>query len=106
MIPYLLRRMDKAFRAAGRVQSIGGPLPELPIEVFKGHVHVVPFPEDDIIGLVQELGADRVLLGSDFPHPEGLAEPSAFLDCLGGLRAHDVDWIARGNGAVLLGLGP
>jgi predicted TIM-barrel fold metal-dependent hydrolase len=37
-------------------------------------------------GLVDLLGAGRVMFGSDFPHPEGLANPAAFaaeLDPLG-----------------------
>ena len=30
----------------------------------------------DLSGLIDLIGADRVLFGSDFPHPEGLAEPA------------------------------
>jgi len=29
-------------------------------------------------GLVDLIGADRVMFGSDFPHPEGLAEPATY----------------------------
>ena len=34
-----------------------------------------PFPEEDIAGLVELIGADRVLFGSDWPHPEGTPQP-------------------------------
>ena len=56
-----------------------------------------PFPEDDIVGLVGLLGPERVLFGSDWPHPEGLAEPLAFGDLLGGLGAEDRAAVMRGN---------
>lgn len=105
-ISYLLHRMDKAFRATTRVPSIGGSLDELPSEVFVRHVHVVPFSEDDVVGLVRTIGADRVLLGSDYPHPEGLEDPSSFLDVIADLPTQDRTLVARGNAARLLGLEP
>lgn len=48
---------------------------EHPVEVFKRAVYVNPFWEDDVIKLVDRIGEDHVLFGSDYPHPEGLAEP-------------------------------
>jgi hypothetical protein len=30
--------------------------------------------------VVQSLGAEHVLAGSDYPHPEGLANPAEFAD--------------------------
>ena len=46
-----------------------------PSEMIKQNVYVSPFFENDVVELAQLLGADRVLAGSDYPHPEGLAEP-------------------------------
>jgi predicted TIM-barrel fold metal-dependent hydrolase len=103
-VAMLLQRMDKAFRAAGSVPTIGGLLEELPAEVFRRHVYVSPFFEDDVSGLVREIGAERVLLGSDYPHPEGVAEPIDFLARLDGLDDRDVRRIARDNAAELLGI--
>ena len=37
-----------------------------------------PFFEDDIPSLCDALGAEHVLAGSDYPHPEGLASPAEF----------------------------
>ena len=51
---------------------------EDPIETFKRHVWVNPFHEDNMAGLIDTLGADRIMFGSDFPHPEGLADPAAY----------------------------
>jgi predicted TIM-barrel fold metal-dependent hydrolase len=46
-----------------------------PCDSFREHVSVAPFYEDDIRTLVAVHGEDRVLLGSDWPHPEGLETP-------------------------------
>ncbi len=46
-----------------------------PIEVFRQHVWINPFWEDDLDKVVEWMGADRVLFGSDWPHIEGLPSP-------------------------------
>ena len=51
---------------------------EHPSDVLRRHVWINPFHEDDMGRLVDAFGADRVLFGSDFPHPEGLGEPLEF----------------------------
>jgi predicted TIM-barrel fold metal-dependent hydrolase len=63
--------------------------PEDPVAVFKRNIFVHPFHEDDPQGLVELLGADNILFGSDYPHPEGMADPLSFADDLEGLP-HDV----------------
>ena len=35
------------------------------------HLYLTPYPEDDVLPLVELMGADHVLFGSDYPHPEG-----------------------------------
>lgn len=49
-----------------------------PVEQFRQHVWVAPFWEDNLLEVVRHLGADQVLFGSDYPHPEGLAEPRQY----------------------------
>ncbi len=51
--------------------------PEHPVDVFKRNIFVHPFHEEDPKGLVDLLGADNVLFGSDYPHPEGMSDPLA-----------------------------
>jgi predicted TIM-barrel fold metal-dependent hydrolase len=46
-----------------------------PVEAFKANVWVAPFWEDDLAEAVGHIGAERVIFGSDWPHPEGMAEP-------------------------------
>ncbi len=61
-----------------------------------------PFPEDDIPHVVDLIGADRVLLGSDWPHLEGTPEPIDYLAQLDKLDAASVRRIMRDNGLELL----
>jgi predicted TIM-barrel fold metal-dependent hydrolase len=52
---------------------------ENPVEVFRRNVWVHAFHEPDPKGLI-DLGipADHIMFGSDFPHPEGMADPLAY----------------------------
>jgi len=49
------------------------------------------------MGLIDILGVDRVLFGSDYPHPEGMSDPISFVDELKGLPHADVAKIMGGN---------
>jgi predicted TIM-barrel fold metal-dependent hydrolase len=74
-----------------------------PIEQFKHNIYISPFHEDNIERLIDTLGADHVLFGSDFPHPEGLAEPCSYLDHLPqGLADEDLRCIMGGNLARIM----
>ena len=53
--------------------------------------------DEDPIGLVKLIGADNVLFGSDFPHPEGMYDPISFVDQLEGLSDTDKAKIMGGN---------
>ena len=75
---------------------------EDPVEVFKRNVYVHPFHEEDPVGLCKLIGADRVLFGSDWPHPEGMADPITFVDDLVGLSDQDVRKVMGGNLAHLM----
>jgi len=66
---------------------LGGQLPLRPSEALAGHLWVCPFPEDDVTELIGVIGADHVLFGSDYPHPEGLREPRDFAGRLDGCDA-------------------
>ncbi len=70
---------------------------EDPVQVFKRNVFVHPFHEEDPKGLVELLGADNVLFGSDYPHPEGMSDPITFVDDLEGLDPASVAKVMGGN---------
>jgi predicted TIM-barrel fold metal-dependent hydrolase len=76
---------------------------EDPVEQFKSHVWISPFHEDNLTRLIDTVGASQVLFGSDFPHPEGLAEPCSYVDHLpAGLSDEDVRNIMGGNLARIM----
>ena len=76
---------------------------EDPVEAFKRNVYVAPFHEDDIAQLIDVLGIDHLLFGSDYPHPEGLAEPCSYADHLPpGLPEADAAKIMGGNLARIM----
>jgi predicted TIM-barrel fold metal-dependent hydrolase len=75
---------------------------EDPIEVFKRSIHISPFWEEDLGALAGLIGEERVLFGSDYPHPEGLAEPATYIDQLAGVAAETVRKIMGGNLARLM----
>jgi predicted TIM-barrel fold metal-dependent hydrolase len=76
-----------------------------PVEQFTEHIWVAPFWEDDLAEVVGLIGADQVLFGSDYPHPEGLAEPRDYTKLVAELddpvAARKILW---GNTAMLTGL--
>lgn len=75
---------------------------EDPVAVFKRNIYVNPFWEDDMTQLVDLVGADHILFGSDYPHPEGLGDPISYVDELTGLSDEDVRKIMGGNLAELM----
>jgi predicted TIM-barrel fold metal-dependent hydrolase len=69
-----------------------------PVAQFKKNFYVSPFHEDDLAGLIEHLGVDHILFGSDYPHPEGLAYPTSYVDHLpAGLSTEDKAKIMGGN---------
>ncbi|HEX3899494.1 MAG TPA: amidohydrolase family protein [Mycobacteriales bacterium] len=55
---------------------------ENPVEVVRRNIYISPFWEENYAELAELLGEEHVLFGSDYPHPEGLAEPANFVNDL------------------------
>jgi len=70
---------------------------EDPVAVFKRNIWVHPFLEDDVYDIIDIMGADHVLFGSDFPHPEGVGDPISFVDRLDRLSEEDKAKVMGGN---------
>jgi predicted TIM-barrel fold metal-dependent hydrolase len=100
----LLRGIDKAARLASSGPWLGGKLTEAPSDIFRRHVYVSPYFEDDLTELGELIGVDHILFGSDWPHAEGVPEPLDFLKYLDGFSTDETRDIMRNNGADLLGL--
>ncbi len=65
---------------------------------------VSPFYENDLAELGELIGVDHMLMGSDWPHTEGLAEPLSFVDDLldAGFGQDDIQKICHDNTAALV----
>ena len=103
-IPHFIRHMDKS-RGMGRNGPwLGGPLSERPSHIFRRHVRVVPYPEDDTVELAERLGTtDCLLMGSDWPHAEGMREPADYYAKVKRLGDDARRRFLRDNGLSLLG---
>ena len=101
-VPHFITHMDKS-RGMGRNGPwIGGKLTERPSQIFLRHVRVAPYPEDDVAKIAHDLpDVDCLVMGSDFPHAEGLAEPVEFADLVSSLSEADQRKILRDNAAKL-----
>ena len=70
--------------------------------MLKRNIWVHPFHEEDPGGLIDLIGADRVVFGSDYPHPEGMSNPVAYVDELEGLDKEDIARVMGGNLAEIM----
>ena len=76
--------------------------PENPLEAMRRCIHISPFWEEDFGHLAELLGPDRVLFGSDYPHPEGLGDPVTFAEEIRHLGDELVRKVMGGNLARLM----
>jgi hypothetical protein len=71
-------------------------------EEVRNRIHISPFWEEDLAELSSIVGVERVPFGSDWPHPEGLADPIRYVDELTKLTEPDRAKIMGGNMARLV----
>ncbi|WP_416211383.1 amidohydrolase family protein [Frankia sp. Cas3] len=96
-VPHLLAGLSKIYR------QMPQEFAEHPVDVFHRNVWVNPFWENDVKETIDVVGADRVIFGSDYPHPEGMAEPLAYLDELAGFDPALQQRVMRDNALAFLG---
>jgi predicted TIM-barrel fold metal-dependent hydrolase len=101
-VGYLLKALNHAAAFSIKDLWLGGKLDERPGDIFRRHVWVAPYPEENAKSLVELIGADHVLFGSDFPHSEGMAEPITFVKKLDGLSDDAVAQVMGDNIRELL----
>jgi predicted TIM-barrel fold metal-dependent hydrolase len=95
-VPYAIRKMDHAFMMGRKAKF--GDLNERPSHIFRRHFVVAPFPEENVRRVVDEVGIDPIVFGSDFPHGEGLAWPKEYVGAqLAGFTDQEVQTIMRDN---------
>jgi predicted TIM-barrel fold metal-dependent hydrolase len=73
---WVFHLFEKLTKTYGQVPHL---FPEDPRETFRRHIWVSPFYEDELKSLLRLIGAEHILMGSDYPHVEGLAEPASYI---------------------------
>ncbi len=94
----LWKKLKKSFGQAPKMY------PEDPRETFRRHVWVSPYYEDDLGALRELIGPSQMLMGSDWPHAEGLVDPTDYVDDLRrfGIPDDECRMIMRDNAAALV----
>jgi predicted TIM-barrel fold metal-dependent hydrolase len=102
--PAMLRKMDKVRGMAKNGHWPGGQLTRRPSVIFRENIYVVAYPEDDVADIAEKSGgSDFLLMGSDYPHAEGVASPREFVhEALGGLSDEVAADIMYRNGRRFL----
>jgi predicted TIM-barrel fold metal-dependent hydrolase len=75
-----------------------------PVEQFTDQVWVAPYYEDDMARLKDEIGVERLLFGSDFPHTEGLPEPTMFVKDIPSFTEAETKAVMRDNVLELMNI--
>ena len=90
-VPWLMQSFERAYGQEPRSFF------EDPVETFRRHIWIAPFHEDSVLKLKNLLGAENLLLGSDWPHAEGLHDPTDFAKDLDGFTEEEVKMVMRDN---------
>jgi predicted TIM-barrel fold metal-dependent hydrolase len=104
-VPYLLHRLDHIGGGAmtsRRISAFGEPLKDRPSEIFRRNIWVSPWPEENVPNFAKIIGVDHVLMGSDWPHAEGIHQPRDYAQALAGLDRKSVKRIMRDNALALV----
>lgn len=101
-LPAYAGRMDHAYDARRDVRD---GLPRPPSSYLRQfHFDTMVFEPDQLGFLIEKYGADRILLGTDYPYDMGEEDPLGLIGRVAGLSEADAAAIAGGNAARLLGL--
>ncbi|MFI5317442.1 MAG: amidohydrolase family protein [Myxococcota bacterium] len=103
-VSYLLKAMDKMKGMGRNGPWLGGRVHGRASEIFKQHVWVNPYHEEDHKALAELVGVSHVVFGSDYPHAECVPHPEEFI---AGIQkqfsAPDVRALMRENAQRLVG---
>lgn len=101
-LPAYAGRIDHGWRAR---EDVSEGVPQLPTSYLKKFFFdTMVFEPGQVEYLTNLYGAEHVLLGTDYPYDMGDEDPLALLGECSGLDQAQIDLIAGGNAARLLGL--
>jgi predicted TIM-barrel fold metal-dependent hydrolase len=93
---------DLVRKVRSTANKVPGYFPQDPMEIFREHVWINPFWEDDVYQVVDIMGADRVIFGSDWPQIEGLPQPTDYVREVKDLSAEDRRKVLYDNAQSLI----
>ncbi|MEX1125822.1 MAG: amidohydrolase family protein [Acidimicrobiia bacterium] len=101
-LPAYSGRFDHAYHAR---EDVRHGLPKPPSEYLRTfYFDTMVFEPDQLGYLIQKYGSDHILLGTDYPYDMGETDPLGLINKVSGLFEDDIDLIAGGNAARLLGI--
>ncbi len=100
-LPSWLNALDFTAKMFGRKR----PFVEAPSETARKRIKVSPFAGEDVGWIIDQVGPEMLVFASDYPHPEGGADPIAkFEATMGNCDAATLDAFYYGNMANAMGL--
>jgi aminocarboxymuconate-semialdehyde decarboxylase len=101
-IPFQIGRLDRGYQV--RPELAAGEAGRLPSEYLRQvYVDTVVHNPRVIRFLIDTMGADRVMVGTDYPFEMGDDNPVATVDSVPGIKPEERDAILSGNARRLLG---
>lgn len=102
---YLASYSGRIDHAWGARSDVAGHLPQTPTTYLKKiHFDTVVFTPHQLKNLIDVFGADRLVMGTDYPFDMGEYDPIGHLASVGTLDDSTVAAIAGGNAKALLGM--
>jgi predicted TIM-barrel fold metal-dependent hydrolase len=75
----------------------GGPLDAAPSEIVREHLYVAPFAWDDFNEVTEFVPVERIVMATDYPHPDGFAVASDYETVLKGFSSDAIRAVMREN---------
>ena len=102
-VPTLFKKALKVYKQ--QPDAFGG---EHPHEILRRQLWVSPHFEEDKRAVADVLGVEHIVMGSDWPHAEGLVVPADYRDELvrDGFTDAEIEQVMRTNGEMLTHLAP
>ena len=100
--PFYIGRFDHAWRVRPEVNAL---IPKPPSDYLRRmYYDTCVYRADHLRALVDMVGADRIMLGSDYPFDMGDPEPLAIIDACPGLSPAERSAITSGTASAFFGL--
>ena len=103
-LPSWLQSIDLAVRTFSRLQPQLGNLELLPSDYARRQIKFAPFAGEPLGWIIENVGPELLVFGSDYPHPEGTSNPiERFEATMEGCDSSTMDAFYHGNMLDVMG---